>query len=309
MICYFAPLEGITGQLYRNLHHRYFGGVDKYYMPFITPTREHLVTPKQFQEVNPDNNQGFPAVPQLLTRYSEDVVWMVEELAGLGYGEVNLNLGCPSGTVVAKRKGSGLLADLDYLDSFLEEIFSQTSHQISIKTRLGIREDQEFWRILEIYNQYPICELTVHPRVQKDFYKGEARRGLFQEIQAASKNPLCYNGDIYTLEDAQGLDKQLNCPLMLGRGLIANPALGRQLRGGNKVSRQELEAFVEDIFQGYAQAFGSARNATLRMKELWTYVGQLFVQPEKQLKALKKTQDVAGYQREVARLFQTLEMK
>ena len=160
---YFAPMEGVTGAVYRRTHHEFFSGVDKYFMPFITPTTNEKLTPRQKRDVLPEYNEGVPAVPQLLTKSAADCIWAVNALHDLGYPEVNLNLGCPSGTVTAKGKGAGFLAHPDELDRFFDEVFAKCEG-ISVKTRLGVHEASEFDKLLEIYNRYPITELTIHPR-------------------------------------------------------------------------------------------------------------------------------------------------
>ena len=121
---YFAPMEGVTGAVYRRTHHDYFPGIDKYFMPFITPTANGRLTPRQKRDVAPEVNAGVPAVPQLLTKSAEDFIWAANALFDMGYREVNLNLGCPSGTVTAKGKGAGFLGDPDALDRFLDAVFS-----------------------------------------------------------------------------------------------------------------------------------------------------------------------------------------
>ncbi len=65
---YFAPMEGITGAEYRAVHHRHFPGVDRYYMPFITPTQDRVFTPRELRNIAPERNVGYCAVPQLLTK-------------------------------------------------------------------------------------------------------------------------------------------------------------------------------------------------------------------------------------------------
>ena len=77
----------------------------------------------------------------------------------MGYGEVNLNLGCPSGTVTAKGKGAGFLGDLPRLERFLDEIFARSPLPISIKTRMGVSDPEEFGPILALYNRSPVKEL------------------------------------------------------------------------------------------------------------------------------------------------------
>ena len=106
-----APMEGLTGFPFRRVHAHFFGAADAYFLPFITPTTLPRFTERQMRELAPGVNIGIKAVPQLLTRRVEDFVWAAKALADLGYDEVNLNLGCPAGTVVAKGKGSGFLRE------------------------------------------------------------------------------------------------------------------------------------------------------------------------------------------------------
>lgn len=193
---YFAPMEGITGAVFRRTHHEFFPGIDKYFMPFITPTTQEKLTPRQKRDVLPEYNEGVPAVPQLLTRTAADFIWAANTLASLGYAEVNLNLGCPSGTVTAKGKGAGFLAHPDELDRFLDAVFSACTVPISIKTRLGVHDPAEFEALLEIYSRYPVAELTIHPRVRQDFYKGRVREDAFAAALPHCPMPVCYNGDL-----------------------------------------------------------------------------------------------------------------
>ena len=195
---YFAPMEGVTGAVYRRTHHEFFSGVDKYFMPFITPTTNEKLTPRQKRDVLPEYNEGVPAVPQLLTRSAADCIWAVNALHDLGYPEVNLNLGCPSGTVTAKGKGAGFLAHPDELDRFFDEVFAKCEG-ISVKTRLGVHEASEFDKLLEIYNRYPITELTIHPRVRQDFYKGKVRESDFDRFD------LIIGMDSANIEDLRSL--------------------------------------------------------------------------------------------------------
>ena len=169
---YFAPMEGLTDSVYRRLHNGYFPGVDQYYMPFISPTVHRSLTPREARELPRADSEAFTAIPQIMTKVPEDFLWAAGQCAELGYGEVNLNLGCPSGTVVAKGKGSGMLADPESLDRFLDGIFSASPVPVSVKSRLGLTDPQEFPRLLEVFNRYPIAELTLHPRVRKAFYSG-----------------------------------------------------------------------------------------------------------------------------------------
>ena len=185
---YFAPLEGLTDSVYRRLHHKYFGGVDRYYMPFLSPTIHRTLSHKEDRELPLANSVDFVAIPQILTKVPEDFLWAAEICRDRGYEEVNLNIGCPSGTVVAKGKGAGMLADLSALDRFFEEVFPKSPLPISVKTRLGINDPGEFPALLEVFNRYPIKELTIHPRVRKQFYNGDVDLDQFQYAVENSTN-------------------------------------------------------------------------------------------------------------------------
>ena len=234
-----APMEGITSALYRKVHHQYFPGVDQYYTPFLSPSRDHVFTKRDKREILPEYNENIPVIPQLLTRVADDFLWAANALADLGYRTVNLNLGCPSGTVTAKGKGSGFLADPDALDAFLEEIFARCPISISIKTRLGMRDPGEFDRLLAIYNRYPVQALILHPRVRQDFYRLPARREAFAAYYPRIAAPVCYNGDLFTLQDLGQFTQEFPQVerVMVGRGLIADPALIQRCQGKGGADR------------------------------------------------------------------------
>lgn len=285
---YFAPMEGLTDSIYRRLHHKYFPGVDRYFMPFLSPTIHRSLTHKEDRELPMADSVGFAAVPQVLTKVSGDFLWAAQVCLDRGYDEVNLNVGCPSGTVVSKGKGSGMLRDMAALDRFLEEIFRDSPLPISVKTRLGIENPDEFPAILEVYNRYPIKELTIHPRVRKQFYDGKVSMELFDYAVTHSANPLCYNGDIRSLSQVEGLKQaypQLES-VMIGRGLVADPGM---LSGGT--DKAPLEGFLNELMAVYEVEFGSTRNAIFRLKENWGFLHGRFEDSEKLWKQLRKTTD------------------
>lgn len=304
MKLYFAPMEGITDSVYRRLHHRYFPGIDRYYMPFFSPTMHHTLTRKEERELPMASSEDFYAIPQVLTKNADDFLWAAQKCAERGYTEINLNLGCPSGTVVAKGKGAGMLSAPDDLDAFLERIYSHSPIAISLKTRLGISEGNEFPKLLEIFNRYPVQELIIHPRVRKDFYKPPLHTEWFDYAVQNTSLPLCYNGDLFTAEDIHHQRRKyphLNA-LMLGRGLIGDP--GMLTAGGTNI--RTLERFHNELLEEYTVTFGSERNAMFRMKENWHYIGCKFIGAEKLLKQLRKTTDVNEYLRITTEIFCTL---
>lgn len=299
---YFAPMEGITDSIFRRAHHRHFGGVDRYYMPFLSPTIHRTLTHKEDRELPVANGENFAAVPQVLTRLSEDFLWAAQICADRGYDEVNLNIGCPSGTVVSKGKGSGMLRDLSALDAFLEEIFSKTPLPISVKTRLGLENPDEFPALLEIFNRYPIKELTVHPRVRKQFYDGGIFEDSFGYAVQNSQNPLCFNGDILAFDHIDRVSQKYPQvqSVMIGRGLVGNPGM---LVGGTQISK--LEAFHNELLDTYTDAFGGGRNAMFRLKENWHFLITHFADSEKLWKRLRKTTDLQEFRAIATEIFHT----
>ena len=303
---YFAPMEGLTDSIYRRLHHKYFPGIDRYYTPFFSPTVHRHLTPREERELPFADTLDFAVVPQVLTKAPEDFLWMAEVCKDRGYTEVNLNLGCPSGTVTAKGKGAGMLTDPEGLDRFLDRIFSSSVLPVSVKTRLGFAAPEEFVRLLEIFNRYPICELTIHPRVRKQFYNGDVDMQAFSYAVENSKNPLCYNGNLCSQDDAKALAKaypQVQS-VMVGRALIADPGM---LTGGTDLV--SLERFCDELLEEYTIAFGGARNAMFRLKENWRHILCMFDGSEKLGKRLRKTTDLGEFKAITKEIFRTLPLR
>ena len=304
---YFAPLEGVTDSVYRRLHHQYFGGVDRYYMPFFSPTVHRCLSHKEDRELPQADSVPFHAVPQVLTKISADFLWAAEICRDRGYDEVNLNVGCPSGTVVAKGKGAGMLADPVELDRFFDEIFAASPIPVSVKTRLGIADPAEFPALLEVFNRYPIKELTIHPRVRKQFYNGDVEIEMFRYAAANSKNPLCYNGNLNSQSDCDAFAAAFPeiDAVMLGRGLVADPGMLRS--EGTKIDI--LQQFHDALLEEYLIVFGGSRNAMFRLKENWSFLFTRFADCDKLSKRLRKTTDLNEYRAITAEIFATVPLK
>ncbi|WP_288679070.1 tRNA-dihydrouridine synthase family protein, partial [uncultured Clostridium sp.] len=289
---YLAPMEGITGFIYRNSYEKFFGGIDKYFAPFVVPNSSKSLKAKELRDVLPENNKGINLVPQILTNDSEGFILTAKKLKDLGYNEINLNLGCPSGTVVGKKRGAGFLAHREELDKFLEEIFKIDHMKISIKTRLGMDKSEEFYELIKIYNKYPMEELIIHPRTRQDFYGNKPNLEVFKDAISLSKNTVCYNGDIFTLEDHNKLVEEFKevDKIMLGRGILANPALMNEILNNEFMDKNVLKEFHDEIFSKYREVFNEDRNAMFRMKELWGYMIYMFSNNKKYAKKIKKAQ-------------------
>lgn len=281
---YFAPMEGITGSIYRRAHHRIFGGVDRYYAPFIFTNPKGKISKKDLLEIAPEHNEGCWVVPQLLSNCAEDFIATAHTLKGLGYDEVNLNLGCPSSTVASKGRGSGFLGEKEALKAFLADIFDKTDMKISLKTRIGLNRADEFDDILDIYQAFPVEMLIVHPRIRMDYYSGKPYMEAFEKASARMPFPVCYNGDIFTAAAYGRVSEKYSdirhC--MIGRGLLSNPALCREIRGGDCASREELADYYHTMRDEYEVRLQGNKKVVFLMKEFWHYISWILSEEDRQ---------------------------
>lgn len=303
-----APMEGITGYLFRNAYHRHYLPMDRYFTPFLSPKTGGGISSKEHGDCVPANNEALPLIPQILTKDAALFLQTADWLKSLGYTEINLNLGCPAPTVVTKGKGSAQLKDKDALRTFLDKLcngLSSRGMRLSIKTRLGFSSPDEFPALLSIFNQYPLTELIIHPRVREEYYLGIPHLDAFASALSTSACPVSYNGNLFGLRDLDSLfhalsdGKKQPSALMLGRGLLAAPWLTERLSAAlsQKDTREEaksgavkeaaacaqvsphdavfekkrLRAFHDDILAGYTALLYGDQAPLSKTKELWTY--------------------------------------
>lgn len=186
---YLAPLEGITGYIFRNAHQKYFTSADKYFTPFLVPKPNtgKQFTAKELADILPEHNQGIYLVPQIMTNKAEDFVTMANALQEYGYQEINLNLGCPSKTVVSKGRGSGFLSDTEKLNRFFDFVFSHTNLKISVKTRIGLHDPDEFPDFYfdlpqELIAQDPLEDRSSSRLLVLDRESGKTQHRVFRDI-------------------------------------------------------------------------------------------------------------------------------
>ena len=300
-----TPLEGITGYIYRKTYAKYFGGVDKYFSPFISPNQKRICRTREQKDILPENNAGLYLVPQIMTNQADMFIKTVKYLQQYGYQEFNLNLGCPASTVVTKMKGSGFLAQPEKLEQFLEQIYEKCDTNISIKTRIGFESAEEFSRLLSIFEKFPVSELIIHPRTRQDFYQNEPDMGAFSYAMSHSRHRICYNGNIFSKKDYTNLVE--NYPalqsVMLGRGILQNPTIIEQIKGNELPDKDHIKAFMTEICEKYKEELSGERPVLFKMKELWQYLVFSFDVDEKWKKKMRKAQSLSEYQIIINELF------
>jgi len=296
MKIYMAPMEGITGYTFRNIYRQTFTDADRYFTPFISFHQKFGSKVKN--EIAPENNRDMDLVPQIMITTAQDALILEQMLAQLGYNHLNINIGCPSGTVVNKQRGAGMLRDPEKLDRILDGIYEKAQGQISIKTRIGWSDPDEWEDIVKVYAKYPMSELIVHTRVREEFYSGKPHEEAMDIVEKLIHCPVIYNGDIFNVSDAEHIvDKYPWLDgIMVGRGIFKNPGLIGELKGEPAATNAQIYEFVTNLYDAYLEKFASEINTLYHMKEIWGFLGERFPDCEKQLKTIRKTKNCAEYQ-------------
>lgn len=270
-----APLQGLTGRVFRNAFFGSFGGVSAAVTPFIS-------TPPKFSLSKTDKKElavleDCHIVPQVLSNSSDDILKCAEILAAYGYSEVNLNLGCPVNKIVSKRRGSALLVFPDELDRLFDKVFSSIKIGFSIKMRVGFDSDDEFLKLLPIISKYPFSSVAIHPRLRSQLYEGDVRFDLFNVAADVLSCPVIYNGSIDSFKSFNDISNKVSTDyFMLGRGLLKNPMLCEELLNGKLSDRdvkfERIMVFLSD-FCALAQDFAEVpRYSPGLFKDLFYYL-------------------------------------
>jgi tRNA-dihydrouridine synthase B len=307
-VLYLAPLRGLTDVVFRNAFSRHFEGFDLAVAPFISTRLVQRVKPSALKDVLPENNKGLPVVPQLMSKDPEEFIIFANALFDLGYETVNWNLGCPYPMVAKKKRGSGLLEYPEMIASFLDKTVPAIPNRLSIKTRLGRKKVDEIYRLIPIFNQYPIEDIIIHPRTGIQMYDGVVDIEAFENCLKLCKHPVVYNGDITEPEKLDNLRERFPevRAWMIGRGAIANPFLSGTIKYGDIYPEKEriMKLFIDDLFRGYREKLHGPSHPMDRMKGFWGYFAKLFDHSEKFLKSIRKTRQPEEYQLLVDRFFQ-----
>lgn len=308
MKLYLAPIKGFTEAPYRNSAAAFFSGFDAAMAPFVDTPRGDKVPASHLKDLLPENNSGWPVIPQLLSNDPAGFILLASRLHDLGYGTVNWNLGCPFPRVAKKYRGSGLLPDPERIDRFLEAVITHIPNRLSIKTRIGRFDAAEMADLMPVFNRYPLAELIIHPRTGVQLYAGDPELAIFKNCLEISKNTVVYNGDIQTVADYAALSKQMGSVdrWMIGRGALADPFLPAAIRGLTPPGNEKIHIirqFHDRLFEAYAQVLSGPSHLGDKMKGFWFYLSKSFEGGRKILKKIQKTRQNTHYTDVVNRLF------
>jgi tRNA-dihydrouridine synthase B len=307
-VFYMAPIQGITNSIYRNTFSEFFNGFDLAVAPFISTVQGKKISRSYIKDILPENNTGMPVVPQLMSNRGDDFINLAVRLFDLGYDTVNWNLGCPFPMVAKKKRGSGLLPYPEQIDSFLSHVIPRIPGQISIKCRLGRNQDDEIFRLIPVFNRYPLKEVMIHPRTGVQMYEGPVNLDRFEICLEQIKHPVVYNGDIRCLDDFLVLSNRLKKVdrWMIGRGVLINPFLPEILK--TKEDRitgklQKIKDFHDCLLEHYKASMSGPAHLLDKMKGLWYYLSHAFQNPDLIFKKIKKVKSIDKFEQIVSDFF------
>ena len=309
MKIYQAPLQGFTDFTFRKVLSEVFGGIDKYFIPYLSYGKGKEIKKSQLREVFPENNLDLPAVPQVLFSDRQELFDLVSLLAESNYTEINLNLGCPYPMATNKGRGAAWLEKPEALNEILQELFNQKFPvKFSVKMRAGLINDADFRATLNILNHFPLEEVIFHPRTASQMYTGKANPVLFAEALSLVKHPLVYNGDLFSEADLQAI--KIVVPqqdsFMIGRGLLINPELPLQLKGEifeAKELRKKKKEFHDQLLEAYSARLEGSGHILMKMNQFWSYFSESFENPHKTMKLIKKSGSLLKYNAAVVEIF------
>jgi len=295
---YMAPLQGFTDYIYRTAFNRLFGSVNAAFSPFLN---SYKIDQRIYRDVLPERNIDYTLIPQLLGNDPIKLLHLTKNLVEMGYSEINLNLGCPYPMVTKHTMGAGLLPFPERIDNLLNELTTHGNCKLSVKMRLGLKENTEWKPLVSVLNRYPLTEVIIHPRTATQMYKGDVELDSFKEFAEELKMPVCYNGNINTLEDFQQLS--LRFPAisrwMIGRGVLANPLLFNEIQNNQKTSEREMVEALNHLHDELLLLNISRLNGDShllnKMKPYWEYFGVWLEGKEKGLKRIRKATTVDHY--------------
>lgn len=308
-----GPFQGITDVYYRNTFIQYFSGIDKLFTPFFSGIHKENSKSLRTPEIDPNLNDVKITIPQVLSNSSDEILRFSEQCAALGYTEINLNMGCPYPLVANKKRGSGLMPYSDMVAKMLDQLNNKLSGKMSIKCRLGYHTPNEIDDLLEMFSQFNLSELIVHARIGKQLYKGIVNADRFAELIPQIKNPLVYNGDIFSVEAFKTFQMKFAGVngFMLGRGLLADPFLASDIKGitidyTSEERKAKVQRFITELYLLRRKVTLDNPAILGRMKELWSYLCWSFDDGQAAWRLVKKVNTFDAYEEAVSRVFDEL---
>jgi len=302
---YSSPLQGFTDFRFRSAFQEYFGGIDQYMAPYIRLKGNMEIKASTRRDILPENNHTPNLIPQVITKDAEEFLLVSAYVQKLGYNELNWNLGCPYPMVAKRGMGSGLVSKPEIIEEILHRVSQESDIKLSVKMRLGYESPDEIFRVLPVLEKFKLENISIHPRIGKQLYKGEVDLDGFEKCLTQSRHTIIYNGDISSVSNFRQRKERFNSieHWMIGRGLISDPFLPSMIKAdrldypGDRVER--FREFHNSLFAQYEEALSGSKHVLLRMLQFWEYFILSFPAAPKGLKMIKKAKDYSSYNRAV----------
>ena len=300
-----SPLQGFTDFRFRNAFHKYFGGIDTFYAPYIRLNGKMVIKNSYQKDLQPENNTTLAVIPQIMTGDADEFLFVVKYIQSLGYTELNWNLGCPYPMVTKQGMGSGLICNPEKIDHILKRAHEETDVTVSMKMRMGYENAEEILDVFPILDSYPLKNIAIHARIGKQLYKGGVDLDAFQKCVESTTHKLYYNGDITTVAKFQEMQKRFPSidHFMMGRGLIADPFLPSMIKNNTSEYPKDrwkiFSEFHDTIYQQYDEALSGPTPIKMKMQGFWEYFAQSTSNPHKAFKKIKKANNPRAYQQAV----------
>ncbi len=284
----------------------YFGGIDQYIAPYIRINGKPEIKSANERDILPANNSSINLIPQIITKDAGEFLFVAKYIQKLGYSELNWNLGCPYPMVAKRGMGSGLLCMPEKIDEILNMVSAETGIQVSVKMRLGYENPQEIFHVLPVLEKYRLANITIHPRIGKQLYRGEVDLKAFEDCLGHSSHKIFYNGDITSVQSFREMKDRFPTinNWMIGRGLIADPFLPVMIKSDNPEYPENrydvFNSFHDALLSSYEEALSGQKHLLMKMYSFWEYFIQSFPKSPKGLKRIKKAQNIRVY-REVVK--------
>jgi len=304
-----SPLQGFTDFRFRNAFHKYFGGIDTFYSPYIKLNGKLVIKGSYERDILPENNSTLNVIPQIITNDAEEFLFVAKYVQQFGYKELNWNLGCPYPMVAKCGMGSGLISNTSQIEHILKRVHNETDIIVSMKMRMGYENPTEILDVFPILEQYPIKNIAIHARIGKQLYKGGVDLDSFQKCLDTSIQKIYYNGDITSVEKFRTMQERFPSidHWMIGRGLIANPFLPSMIKNNTteypKNKLEIFEAFHDTIYQEYDAYLQGPTPIRMKMLGFWEYFSESFSNPQKTYKKIKKAGNSKNYEIAVKEIF------
>jgi len=295
-----APMQDVTDLAFWRVQARH-GGADLYWTEYFRVHRDSRPE-KYILDSITQNPTGRPVIAQMIGNDIPALVRTARALQQFPVAAIDLNLGCPAPVVYRKCAGGGLLREPARIDAILGALREAVAIPLTVKTRIGFDSADDFEPLLGLFAKHGVDLVTVHGRTVKQMYRAEVRYDLIARAAGQLACPVLANGNVHGPEQALAVLAATGARgLMIGRGVIRNPWLFRQIRqrqGGEKPTLptgREVLAYVAELWE--AQTSPEARESARvqRLKKFMNFIGEGVEPPEPFLHDIRRAATEADF--------------